>query len=135
MKHSRFFLGIIAGIFLLSSCGGNTTKQDRDSTKVVVNNAPAVANEAEIRDYVQSLGRTFASNSGMFQNIKGFDYQDKAMIIKIETNSDFIKPSAIKANQDIEKKELLAKFKYQIWKGDTAFQNALSKLADMGIYG
>ena len=135
MKYSHFLLGATICCLLFSSCGNNTTRQNSDSDKNIVSEGSTVTNENKIREYVQYLGRTFATKDGMFQNIRGLDYQDKAMIIKIETNSDFIKPSAIKENQEIEKKELLAKFKYQIWKGDTAFQNSLRNLADLGIYG
>lgn len=134
MKIKHGLLIYICLLWLIS-CEHKTNSNYYNSSEKITSENTIVENEENIRKYIQSLGRSFATSNGMFQNIKGFDYQGKILIINVETNSNFIKPSIIDENKEIEKEEILAKFKFQIWKGDSTFRDALRELVERGISG
>lgn len=125
-------LFIILSVFL--ACTNKRTQQtNNDSEEIKSENSVTI--DDEIQSIVRIFNQSYKTKGNETQNIVGFDYQGKSLIIKIETNSAFVKSSAIENNKEIVKNEIINKYKYQIWKGDKKFKYALKKLADMGISG
>lgn len=134
MAKISYHIALFIALSVFLACTNERTQQtNNDSEETKSENSISI--DDEIQSIVRILNQSSTTKGNETQNIVGFDYQGKSLIIKIETSPAFVKSSAIENNKEIVKNEIINKYKYQIWKGDKKFKYALKKLADLGIGG
>lgn len=134
MKKHFLLNFLFYNLVLLCSCS-NSNPTSRTSESATNNTEYNSSQDKVIRKLLVNLNQSFAQRDNMFLNVDNFDFQDNALIINMTTNSDFIKVSELKKNKNIQKREIIAKIKYRIWKGDDNIRFAFEYFAHNNIYG